>query len=1216
VYARHEITDVWCCAYAVDDGEIKLWVPGDPVPPEFIEAANNSEFIVSAFNAGFERAIEQHIMAPRYGWPLIPLERQRCSQAAALAQALPASLDKVAAALNLDQQKDDAGKRVMHKMARPRRPRQNEDPNGIYWFDDPERRQILYAYCKQDVATERAIHRRIEPLIPAEQVLWQLNTEINERGIPLDTELLHAALAAAGKEQCSIKEEFVTHTHGSPGNINQAAQLLSWLRANGCDVTDIRSATLEAQLEEPDLPPTTRRVIELRLAGAHASANKLRAMRDWCDTDGRIRGTFRYHGASTGRFTSMGVQLQNLKRPETEDLGAAIDAVISGDLKDYDRPMAIIGDLGRAIIAARPGYRFIAADLSGIESRITAWVAGEQSKVDQWRKFDETQNPEDEPYYLVGRDCFDLPEDSMRGTGKIGDLAFGYSGGVGAWRNLAANDPRTDEEIKALQQKWRTAHPHIVHFWRKLDRCAISAVKHPGHTIPCGRLSFRMEDVFLKLRLPSGRDLAYPFARIAAGERGDEVVVFKDNKKGRFTDCRNGRGAYGGLWMENVVQAIARDIFAAALPALEAASYPIVLHVHDEIVSEVPEGFGSVDEFVQIITTRPAWADGLPLAAKGRNGPRFAKASKPAAPPPEEPPWVADAPETTPSEPEPEQQQHSGGNGTSWKNYDFGGYARGEEPGNGSGYVARYIYLDKDGQPYLRVNKKANRGGFPQERWTGSAWVYCKGDAPPPIPYRLPELLAAPDDDPVFICEGEKDADNVADLGLVATCNPGGAGKWTGELNKWFAGKARIVLLADNDTPGRMHVAKTAALLNGIAPKISTVQFPEMPEHGDVSDWLEQGNSKADLLERADTAGQPHKDRLITVRASDVEERIVEWFWPERLAIGKINLLVGMPDMGKGQIAAFLAAAATARLPLPEKEGFVPQGNVIWFNAEDDNADTIKPRLIAAGANMDRVHLVLGASVSDEAKTFNLVTDLPLLRDKIEEIGNVSLVTIDPVGSYVGVGKVNLAKGSDVRGVLEPLKMLAEELRVAILGIVHFNKKDDVKNAMLRIADSLALPAVARSTYAALIDPDDPQSRLFLKVKNNNAPADISGLRYTFLTAPGGFDKKRNVPVTTSKIIWTGAVKMTANEALAAADGKSAQPMQEAKDFLNDILSTGLAKQEDILKGADALGIAHKTLYRAKKELKIVSDKEKGTIYGGWVWQLPPKMATEPQDGH
>ena len=193
-YATHPTTDVWCCAYAVNDGPVSIWVPGDPVPPEFIQAASNPEWVVSAFNDNFERLIEQHIMAPRYGWPIVPLERHRCTQAAALSLGLPASFDKVAEALSLEQRKDEAGRLLMLRMARPCDPGPGEDPNQIYWHDDPEDIKRLGGYCKQDTVTERAVFRRLGHLSAAEQTIWQLDAAINDRGVHVDAELIEAAI--------------------------------------------------------------------------------------------------------------------------------------------------------------------------------------------------------------------------------------------------------------------------------------------------------------------------------------------------------------------------------------------------------------------------------------------------------------------------------------------------------------------------------------------------------------------------------------------------------------------------------------------------------------------------------------------------------------------------------------------------------------------------------------------------------------------------------------------------------------------------------------------------------------------------------------------------------------------------------------------------------------------------------------------------------------
>ena len=330
IYAACASTDVWCCAHAVDGGEVQLWTPGMPVPDAFVEAARNPDWVVSAFNDQFERLIEQHIMGPRYGWPLVPLSRQRCTQAAALALALPPSLGAAAIALGLEHQKDEAGHRLMLQMSRPRKPRKGEDPNGTYWVDDPEKIQRLYDYCKRDVEAERALHKRIGFLPDAEQTVWELDARINDRGFYLDGELLDGALRVAADAEQEIEREIVQLTGGAVTTINEVARLLTWLRERGCELADVRKKTLQAAITNESLAPEARRAIELRLAGAHAAARKLATMRDWRGADGRVRGALKYHGASTGRWASWGVQIHNLKRPETQDLEAAMAAILKG----------------------------------------------------------------------------------------------------------------------------------------------------------------------------------------------------------------------------------------------------------------------------------------------------------------------------------------------------------------------------------------------------------------------------------------------------------------------------------------------------------------------------------------------------------------------------------------------------------------------------------------------------------------------------------------------------------------------------------------------------------------------------------------------------------------------------------------------------------------------------------------------------------------------
>jgi hypothetical protein len=381
--------------------------------------------------------------------------------------------------------------------------------------------------------------------------------------------------------------------------------------------------------------------------------------------------------------------------------------------------------------------------------------------------------------------------------------------------------------------------------------------------------------------------------------------------------------------------------------------------------------------------------------------------------------------------------------------------------------------------------------------------------------------------------------------------------------------------------------------------------------------WQDRYDDIPRLVDGADkfqTNDVSPSNELRTTAVGDLKMHGIDWLWPGRFARGKIGLIAGLPDYGKGQIAAFLAAVVTAGVELPCGEGTAAQGSVIWLNAEDDACDTVKPRLVAAGADCSRIAFVTGVHAGGKERAFSLVTDLYLLRKKIVETGNVVLVIIDPISAYLGIGKVDSRSATDVRGVLAPLKELAEELRVAVIGIAHFNKKDDIKSALLRVSDSIAYVASARSVYAVLDDPEDGNSKLFVKAKNNLA-VDKKALRYGFSVKTVGYDKNLGKDIDAPFVVWHPQhVELTANEAMQAADGQSGYAKREARDFLRERLEVGPAKADDIIAEAEQNGITKRTLYRAKRDLGVKSRKT--GLSAGWTWELSaqPKMATrDPQ---
>jgi DNA polymerase len=612
-------TDVWCVAYAIDDQPVQIWLRGEPVPPAILEAAADPEVLFVAHNAGFERAILQHILGPRYGWPAIPVERWRCTMAMALTLALPAALGKVADVLGLDHRKH--ADQIMHLLARPRSPRVGEDPKGLFWFDETEplpgqsvtHLEKLYAYCKADVECEHELFQRLPPLLPAEQELWQLDQIINDRGFYTDGGLIEKAIAIAEAAGKAVQAELQQITGGEITSTSQVAKLLAWLAAHGCELVDLQKPTLANALRRKGLAPEARRAIELRAEAAHASADKMKSLQVWRGRDGRVCGAFRFHGAATGRWSGSGPLPQNFRK-ENENTADKFAAVMSGDIETVralGAPIEIVGDIARAAICAPPGSRLMTGDFSGIESRVLAWIAGQHDKVAQWAKFDQTQDRNDHPYLTLGRQL-GFPEDLAYARGKIADLAFGYQGGLGAYKNFAPDDDTaTDEQIEGFKQAWRGRHPQIVQFWWGIDRAAVAAVQRPGATISYGRLTLQSErrdgGVFLFITLPSGRRLAYPFARIITNRFDRFAVEFQDNAiiGGGWSPCNHGMGAYGGVWVANVVSGIARDLLAAAMTRLEAAGYPVVLHVHDEIAVELPDGAGDLAEFERLMAGPP-----------------------------------------------------------------------------------------------------------------------------------------------------------------------------------------------------------------------------------------------------------------------------------------------------------------------------------------------------------------------------------------------------------------------------------------------------------------------------------------------------------------------------------------------------------------------------------------------------------------------------------
>jgi DNA polymerase len=612
-YGADPSTQVLCCSYAVDEEEIQLWTPGQLIPHEFAMARDHEGWLVVAHNDEFDSAIEELVLAPQLGWPVVPADRHRCTAALARASALPASLDGAAMALGLEFRKDKAAARLMLKIAQLK--------------IEPTEDQLatLYEYCKQDTRVARALFKTLPPLTDDEQAVWTLDRTINSRGFRIDRNLAEAVGQLGPRIRKSVDAGIAELTGGAVLTVGQTDKALAWLAAKGCELPNIHKTTVAKALTN-GLDPDARRFLQLRQDGARASANKAGTLLACLDADDRLRGALIYHGAAPGRWSGSKFQPQNLKKPDkATNLGAAIATILKGG----EVPLSVVADVSRSLICASPGHVLIGADFSAIESRVLCWLSGENWKVENYREFDRTGDPDLEPYCqtasrMLGRRVTPTDE-AGRTMGKVADLALGFGGGVGAWRKMNPADARSDAEIAADVAKWRQAHPKIVAFWHGLDRALKRAVKRPGQAQFVSLLAVQSDDIGnLEVTLPSGRPIVYPEAKVVAGRFEDSSdIQYRSAKKGWHLIKE-----WYGKFVENVVQAVARDLLAAAMLRLEAANFRLCLHVHDEAVAEIPIGADRTIEFVALMTALPEWAEGLPIAAKAWSGPRYDKSHK------------------------------------------------------------------------------------------------------------------------------------------------------------------------------------------------------------------------------------------------------------------------------------------------------------------------------------------------------------------------------------------------------------------------------------------------------------------------------------------------------------------------------------------------------------------------------------------------------------
>lgn len=613
-YADSPAFEILLFAYSVDDGEIHIvdLVSGEELPEEIAEAIKSDTVIKTAFNAQFERVcLSKHLGI------LLDPSSWYCTAVQAAELSLPASLADVGAALGLERQKMTEGKELIKYFCVPCKPtKSNGSRTKNMPWDAPEKWTLFKEYCKRDVDVERQIAKKLDmyPISESEHRLYVLDQNINDRGVLVDLELARQAVKLNSIQTAVATEQAYTLT--GLENPNSVAQLKAWLTENGVEIESLSKKAVSALVDETD--GDIQEMLHLRLLMSKTSVKKYEAvMRSVCK-DNRVRGMMRFCGASrTGRWSGQILQVQNLPQNHIPDLTLARDIVKDGDFELLDMTFGnvpnVLSELIRTVLIPKPYLRFIVADFSAIEARVLSWLAGEQWRLDTFRNGGDI-------YCASASQMFRVPVEKhgvnghLRQKGKISELACGYGGSVGALKNMGAVEMGVPEdELQGLINDWRNANTHIVKLWTEVGNTAMKAIKEKT-IVSLGKLVFMYERGILFIRLPSGRRLSYIKPRIGTNRFGGDSITYMGVSASKKWERLE---TFGGKLVENIVQAIARDLLASAMMNVANAGYDIVFHVHDEIIAEVPDGQGSVDEMCMLMSINPDWADGIPLSADG-----------------------------------------------------------------------------------------------------------------------------------------------------------------------------------------------------------------------------------------------------------------------------------------------------------------------------------------------------------------------------------------------------------------------------------------------------------------------------------------------------------------------------------------------------------------------------------------------------------------------
>ncbi len=622
-------------AYSLNEAPVEVvdLASGEELPEDIRARLSDPRTLKYAYNATFEWMCLSTFLGA-----MLPVNEWRCVMLHGCYCGFPPGLDAIGKAMGLgaDKQKMSVGKSLIKLFCNKKKSSKQTalwDTDRVLPEHEPEKWQLFKEYNRQDVVTEMEIERRLSawPVPDTVQREWELDAKINEHGVRIDKELVNGALACWSNVSNALIREAKQLTGLS--NPNSPAQLTGWLQAMlGKEIPDLTKSTVTDLLADESLEPDVHRVLEIRQELSKTSVKKYDAMKNAMCDDQRARGLLQFYGARTGRWAGRLVQVQNLPRNYIESLDAArqltkslrTDALrlIYGNVPDT------LSQLIRTAFIPSEGNVFVVADFSAIEARVISWLAGEDWRLEAFRQGKDI-------YCESASQMFGVPVEKhgvnghLRQKGKIAELALGYQGGVGALKAMGADKMGlSDPELQEIVQRWREANPKIVEFWRNVEEAARQAISNPmpDYWYTVQGLQFfldKAEDVsMLLIDLPNNRQLFYPNPKIEMNKKGFSSITYDGlnlaHSWGRLE-------TYGGKLTENIVQAVARDCLAEAMTRLDNAGYQTVMHIHDEVVLDVPKEKADLDAAIQLMTMPIPWAQELPLDADGFIGSYYKK---------------------------------------------------------------------------------------------------------------------------------------------------------------------------------------------------------------------------------------------------------------------------------------------------------------------------------------------------------------------------------------------------------------------------------------------------------------------------------------------------------------------------------------------------------------------------------------------------------------